>query len=407
MSKMFETLYRLERGFLPRTDAPEAPVAAGGDVADTAVPAPRPLVAPAHAEPAKALAAPKTVEEPRNAMAFTLRKRLLAKAVDFGILGLALGLLWSVIRLAGCDLHLGTRDLPLVVMSGVLLTTFYWFLWVLAQRETPGTSLVSCGRIDAQNQLVDAHLRPRIHSLPAPRPAVAPAVAAKTLPSPQPAVKNGPVEDLTVALRILANERILDARTYISVRHVRDSERYFLGRWATSGAEVNECSVGRAAAGEASLHGEIYQANPSVMAVVHWHAPEVAPFGVSTVQLRPVSDSALFLSEGVPVLEYRNGEPPPEDGTAGSSGPESRIAVALGNAPAVLVRGRGAIVVGQSLKAAVARAHHLTVNAKLQAQTILLGGTVSYLAPEEAADPESGDSEEREWEIWKQRLPKS
>jgi hypothetical protein len=71
------------------------------------------------------------------------------------------------------------------------------------------------------------------------------------------------------------------------------------------------------------------------------------------------------------------------------------------------VRGRGAIVVGQSLKAAVARAYHMTINAKSQAQTILLGGTVSYLAPEEATDPESGDAEEREWEIWKQRLPKA
>jgi ribulose-5-phosphate 4-epimerase/fuculose-1-phosphate aldolase len=400
VSKMFETLYRLERGSSPQADAPEASAVRRNDAAaDVAA---RPFAAPVRVETTKAIVA-QTVEETGNTGLLTFGKRFLATAVDFGILGLALGLLWSVIRLAGCDLHLGTRDLPLVMMSGILLATFYWFLWVLAQRETPGTSLVYWGRMDAEYPLDRAYLQSRTQSLPAPRAAVAPKalVARET-------VKSGPVEDLTLALRILANERILDARTYVSIRHVRDRGRYFLGRWATTGAEVNECAVGRAPAGEASIHSEIYQANANVMAVVHWHSAEIAPFGVSTVQMRPVSARAMFLSEGVPVLEFRSVDrQDPETGEKRENEPEGMIAAALGNNPAVLVRGRGAIVVGQSLKAAVARAYHMTINAKSQAQTILLGGTVSYLAPEEATDPESGDAEEREWEIWKQRLPKA
>jgi ribulose-5-phosphate 4-epimerase/fuculose-1-phosphate aldolase len=402
VSKMFETLYRLERGF-SRTDAPPepAPVPVRSDAADSAVPA-RSFAVPARIE--SKTPPPRATLETRPAWPLTMSKRILAKAVDLGILGLSLGLLWSVIRLAGCDLHLSTRDFPLVLMSGILLATFYWFLWVLAQRETPGTSLVSSGRIDSQGQLVSAQGRPRQQALAAPQVA-APLPAARTIASRE-TVKSGPVEDVTVALRILANERILDARTYVSLRNLRDHERYFLGRWAASGAEVTECVQGRDAAGESSLHGDIYRTHPSVMAVVHWHAPEIAPFGITTVRLQPVSGAAMFLSEGVPVLELHNGVHP-EGVEKLESAPESAISAALGNSPAVLVRGRGAIVVAESLKAAVARAIHMTLNAKSQAQAILMGGTVNYLASEEALDLEYGDTEDREWEIWKQRLPKT
>ena len=401
MSKMFETLYRLERGFSPQADAPEAPASRRTDAAEAAVAVPRVIAAPVRLENPKTAITPRTVEETEGVRMESIGRQLQAKAIDFGILTLALGLLWSVIRLAGCDLRLGTRDLPLVVMSGILLATFYWFLWVLAQRETPGTSLVTCGRLDAQGQLVRAgHSFPPAQPLPSPRPPIAP----RALPSRETAVRSGPAEDLSIALRILASERILDARTYVSARSVRDRDRYFLGRWATSGAEVNEYAVGRGPDGEASLHSEIYQANAGVMAVVHWHAPEIAPFGVSTIPMRPVSDTAMFLSNGVPILEWREGQT--ADNAKESGTPIQNIAAALASTPAVMVRGRGAIVVGQSLKAAISRAYHMTVNAKLQAQTILLGGTVNYLAPGEATDVEPGDIEDREWEIWKQRLPR-
>ena len=41
------------------------------------------------------------------------------------------------------------------------------------------------------------------------------------------------------------------------------------------------------------------------MAVVHFHAPEVIPFGVTNVPLRPVFHMAAFLGEGVPLFEIR------------------------------------------------------------------------------------------------------
>jgi hypothetical protein len=43
------------------------------------------------------------------------------------------------------------------------------------------------------------------------------------------------------------------------------------------------------------------------------------------------------------------------------------------------------------------------VNAKLQSQVILLGGTVSYLAPEEPGIA-IGDNLERAWDFWKRKV---
>ena len=60
------------------------------------------------------------------------------------------------------------------------------------------------------------------------------------------------------------------------------------------------------------------------------------------------------------------------------------LADALGNHPAALMRGHGAVVVGPSLQRVVGRSIFLALNATLQMQAAALGGPVTYLDPEEA-----------------------
>ena len=70
------------------------------------------------------------------------------------------------------------------------------------------------------------------------------------------------------------------------------------------------------------------------------------------------------------------------------------------------MRGRGAVVVGPSLHVVVARAYFMNMNARLQAQSILLGGKVNYLETSESRTPTTASELERAWEFWKQKLPK-
>jgi HCOMODA/2-hydroxy-3-carboxy-muconic semialdehyde decarboxylase len=156
---------------------------------------------------------------------------------------------------------------------------------------------------------------------------------------------------------------------------------------------------------ERFIHGEIYKARPDVMAVVHDHSPAVIPFSVSSVPLRAVSHMAAFIGEGIPVFEIRD-----VDGMTDmlvSSPKRGRaLATVLGKFPAALMRGHGAAVVGESVKVAVGRAIYLDLNARVQEQAMLLGGTVKYFEPEEARKTAPQDGFERAWDVWKRKAAK-
>jgi len=81
------------------------------------------------------------------------------------------------------------------------------------------------------------------------------------------------------------------------------------------------------------------------------------------------------------------------------------LAQALGTRAVVLMRGHGAAVVGTGLPQAVFRSVYTEVNARLQAQAMALGGTVTYLSAEEArrAEASIGGTLGRPWELWKRK----
>jgi ribulose-5-phosphate 4-epimerase/fuculose-1-phosphate aldolase len=136
---------------------------------------------------------------------------------------------------------------------------------------------------------------------------------------------------------------------------------------------------------------------------VHFHAPEVIPFGIIPVPLQPVFHMAAFLGEGVPIFEIRK--------SAGASDMLIRnialgqaLAATLGNKPAALLRGHGAVVVAPSLHVVAGRAYYMTANARIQAQAMQLsGGKVTYLEQEEARKAAGQDGFERAWALWKQQ----
>jgi ribulose-5-phosphate 4-epimerase/fuculose-1-phosphate aldolase len=224
------------------------------------------------------------------------------------------------------------------------------------------------------------------------------------------------LQDLVTANRILAHEGVVDAYGHVSFRHPQRPDRFFL-----SGSRSPElvtlddlieydldCAPidqrGRAMYSERPIHGAIYQARPEVTSVVHNHAHEVIPFGISkTVKLRPVLHTAAGIGSEIRVWDIRD-----KFGdtnllvTKMDQGHD--LAAALGPRSVVLMRGHGCAVAGESLYEAVHKAVYLKVNAKLQTEAMRFG-EITYLSDGEIAEmskyPHDGKS--RAWEYWTER----
>jgi ribulose-5-phosphate 4-epimerase/fuculose-1-phosphate aldolase len=234
----------------------------------------------------------------------------------------------------------------------------------------------------------------------------------------QPPLSAGPldphlVDDLVAANRILAQEGILDAYGHVSARHNRSTNRFLLSRSVApelvAAADILEYDLdgnpvnlgGRSSYLERFIHSEIYKARPDVNAIVHCHTPSIIPFGASTVPLRPMYHMSSFIAEGVPVYEIRDTAGMTDmlvkDGRLGRA-----LAQVLGDKPAALMRGHGAVIVGDAIPRVVGRSIYLDLNARLQTQAIALGGKVSYLDPEEARRWDAANGTyDRAWELWK------
>jgi len=228
------------------------------------------------------------------------------------------------------------------------------------------------------------------------------------------------VEDLVAANRILADQGLLDGWGHVSVRHNRDPNRYLMARGVAAqlvtAKDILEFDLDSrpvdthglpmsALFTERYIHGEIYKLRPDVIAIVHTHAPSLIPFGVTKVPLQPMYHRSAFISFGVPVFEIRERAGMTDmlirNATLGHN-----LAEALGDHPAALMRGHGAVITGPSLPRVVSRTIFLALNATLQAQAMSMGAPITYMDPEEARKIEEreGHGLARTWEGWKRKV---
>ena len=144
---------------------------------------------------------------------------------------------------------------------------------------------------------------------------------------------------------------ILDAFGHVSVRNPRNPNHYFISRYISAGVvtpnDIIENDLdSQPAAGprsdeyqEVYMHGEIYKARPDVIAVLHAHTPEIVAFTQSSVTLRPVVNGGAFIGDGLPMFDIRKFDPRETIITSPALG--RAVAQALGNRPAVLLKGHG------------------------------------------------------------------
>ena len=222
------------------------------------------------------------------------------------------------------------------------------------------------------------------------------------------------LDDLIAANRVLADQGILDAYGAVSVRHSR-ANRFLMSRslaaelvtaadileYDFNGEPIDPAGA-RVSTPERYIHSEIYKVRADVQCIIHCHTPSLIPFGVTKVPLRPLYHMSYFIAQGVPVYEIRDA-----GGMTDTFVRDPRLAKALaqvlGDKPAVLQRGHGAVIVGDSIIAAVGRSVYLDINARLQTEAIALGGSVTYLDPEEARKRDAPNVYDRAWEMWKRK----
>ena len=219
------------------------------------------------------------------------------------------------------------------------------------------------------------------------------------------------ISDLVLANHILASHQIFDAYGHISVRSEANPQRYFMTRSLAPALvqkqDILEYDLDSNAMGdqkpalflERFIHGEIYKARPDVKAVVHCHTPSLIPFADAEVPLRAMFGLAGFLAEGVPVFEIRKGFGM-TDLLVNDAARGRALAQTLGSRPVALMRGHGAVIVGSSLPLTVGRCIYLDTDARVQQQTIALGGKVTYVTPEEGKQSVADDYR-RAWDLWK------
>jgi HCOMODA/2-hydroxy-3-carboxy-muconic semialdehyde decarboxylase len=225
------------------------------------------------------------------------------------------------------------------------------------------------------------------------------------------------IEDLVAAYRILAEHNVIDAYGHVSVRSERDPNRYFLAGHIAPENVTEEHIIeydldsnpidpkGRESVRERYIHGEVLKARPEVMSVVHSHSHTVVPFSGTPVELRPVCHMAAFVGEGLPNFEIRDVQTG-TDLLVKTPFLGRALASTLGSAPAALMRGHGATVVGENLPRAVGRSIYLEINARMQMQAMTIagaGGKITYIDEAEVKASNPVQNYNRAWPAWRAR----
>ncbi|HXP92053.1 MAG TPA: class II aldolase/adducin family protein [Candidatus Binatia bacterium] len=185
------------------------------------------------------------------------------------------------------------------------------------------------------------------------------------------------VDELVAANRILANENVVDAFGHVSVRHPSDPAQFLLSRSRSPELVTSDDIMlydlegrplhddGRPSYIERFIHAGIYTARPDVFGVVHSHAEDVIPFGITTEPLVPVFHGAASMGSRIATWDIRERFGDRTNLLVSNMDHGHDLAKRLGAEHVVLMRGHGFAAAGHSLYEAVKIALYLPRNAKI------------------------------------------
>lgn len=223
---------------------------------------------------------------------------------------------------------------------------------------------------------------------------------------------------LVEAGRILEREELFDMFGHVSVR-LPDGDRILItpsmapGRIKPKDLIVLDLQ-GKKLSGkwepvlEHWIHTSIYRLRQDVQAVVHAHPLLPVAFTLADEPLRPMRFGDGRLSEGVPTYPGAG-----EDSFIVTEELGMGMARALGNRPALLLRGHGIVTVGETIEAASLMAMRLNHVAAHQFLAMVIRGARQLRQQESLATPKILDPEKtrwrdlsRVWDYYRMRLKK-
>ena len=246
---------------------------------------------------------------------------------------------------------------------------------------------------------------------------------------------------LITANHILHYHSVLDAYGHISVRNPENASTFFFARTLapaliSSTEDINELNVADASQidptrprsfVERFIHSEIYKRFEDVNSVVHSHSPQVLPYTISNVPLKAVYHMPGFLGDqGVPNFDIADFYEPGDQQDLLVS--NTRLGAALASTfnvnsttnsfpdpPAVLMRGHGLAVTGETIEQAVFFSIYTQSNAEIQSSAIELEhafsdtgeeSSVRYLTAQEGRDAWATNKPliVRPWELWQREV---
>jgi ribulose-5-phosphate 4-epimerase/fuculose-1-phosphate aldolase len=183
--------------------------------------------------------------------------------------------------------------------------------------------------------------------------------------------------DFITALRIIYREGLSDAFAHLSARREGGEEMLFMPRKSPAlvhGDELFFVDFERQVP-QSALHQAIYKVRADVKAVFHFHSPAVILLSVVGQSIRPMHNYSAIFYQGVPLYSGT--------GQVESPARAGEMAKLLGDGRALMLRGHGAVVVGQSIREVCMAALFLEESARLQGEAMRLG-TPMYLERDEA-----------------------
>jgi ribulose-5-phosphate 4-epimerase/fuculose-1-phosphate aldolase len=173
--------------------------------------------------------------------------------------------------------------------------------------------------------------------------------------------------DFITALRIISHEGLSDAFAHLSARTDGGNQMLFMPRKSPALVSPNELFVVdfEKPVAQSSIHQAIYKSRGDVKVVFHFHSPAVILLSVVGQTVRPMHNYSVIFYEGVPLYTGT--------GQVESPARAGEMASLLGDAKALMLRGHGAVVVGQSIREVCMLALYLEESARLQTEAMKLG----------------------------------
>jgi L-ribulose-5-phosphate 4-epimerase len=193
-------------------------------------------------------------------------------------------------------------------------------------------------------------------------------------------------KDIISACRILSHKKLIEGFGHISAR-IPDSDLFLMtpriglalvreNQLLTINLKGEVVEGKHPSPSEAWLHTAIMKAKPGVNAIARIHARFANMFSVTERKLEPVHNHGSFFTGGVPVFHK------PDLITTRKLGEE--VAQALGDKPAILLRGNGQVAVGRTIPEAVMMAIYLEEAAEVLYGALQIGTPIPLTSTESA-----------------------